>query len=309
MVESRLEVTDELSLVESYGVTVRLADTRKIANAPETKIVAEVLRNTLQNAKIVVERPKDLDATFTEAHVTFSKASDYEASLSSLKEGQTLNHHGLDLVVQSCAPGQAESADDLIAASQKQYMTPSALKYGGTKPSFELLAPGKRPDTVMVRGLPHKWFAADEKKADLATVRRFFEKLCQKLLLEQSVYVRDICLVDSRKDDPILAKLSLDFDVYVQFFTHAAFCAVLRALCGKALSQREAKRPCRYHVDYDQTSFFYRRNHNAPSSSSRAPRTESHASSKDGSWKRKSLESARKDDEEASSSPKRVRFG
>eukprot|EP00735_Rhodelphis_limneticus_P015063 TRINITY_DN9213_c0_g1::TRINITY_DN9213_c0_g1_i1::g.12489::m.12489 TRINITY_DN9213_c0_g1::TRINITY_DN9213_c0_g1_i1::g.12489 ORF type:complete len:341 (+),score=31.08,RD3/PF14473.1/4.3e+03,RD3/PF14473.1/0.14 TRINITY_DN9213_c0_g1_i1:45-1025(+) len=311
-----IKLNDIFSLAPFFRLVLTIQDPKKSSRGPEVKDVTVMFRSLLESkGTAVFPKPvKESTDNNLVVHLDFNRADHFEEFQDRFKPDTKLNCLGIELNVVSCESDLKSTASDIIFSSRRQFMAPSALKGAGkSNPTFESLPPGKRPDTIIVRRLPQRWFAREDNRdqIDESALREIFETLCRTLFPEKSndIFVRYIHTVPTRKDetDEVSSMLSqLDFDVYVQFFTFEAFCEVVRTLCGRVLVKEGAKRHCRYTVEYDRSSYFFGKDRDVRSSSVRTVALPE-ANLGESSWKR-SNSSRENDNDSDDANPKRLRF-
>eukprot|EP00741_Cyanophora_paradoxa_P005099 tig00000857_g4941.t1 len=289
--EAEFYLTHDLYLAHVYRVSLKLTATKPNAQAPDAMSVKEYINAATAGKAFNVEVAKpELKFTFTraveppetKAVLHFKHDADAIAFVKKV-DGRRVFLRGVEFKAEAEENRPAE-----YAAIQREW---ERVFYGGgmkgAKRRFEDLSPGERPDTIVLSGLPSRWFVDDapqpapseagpaepapaapppasSSSTAPATGRtsrlrgpslRVLRTVFSKFGRIRNVEISEVPRTGKESVEEEFER-AMNFLVHVQFFEYADFCRAVRTFASRALHKEGASFICYFKLDFDRTKRF-----------------------------------------------------
>ncbi|SPT17167.1 unnamed protein product [Triticum aestivum] len=176
------------------------------------------------------------------------KYSQWRSSLVEKLDGIDLNLKGVMYRMSVEIP-----ASDDFTAMKKSWEDFYASELFSTRNPVRKIA--KRPDTILVRGVPSRWFAETRisSKASTLVTHTIFSALGKIRTLN----ISNDDELEEKKDETNKGLISgLNCKVWVQFESYDDFHNAMKALCGRSLEKEGSRLKVNYDVTWDREGFF-----------------------------------------------------
>ncbi|KAI5012407.1 A-kinase anchor protein 17A isoform X1 [Hordeum vulgare subsp. vulgare] len=177
-----------------------------------------------------------------------NKYSQWRSSLVQKLDGIDLNLKGVMYRMSVEIP-----ASDDFTAMKKSWEEFYASELFSTRNPVRKIA--KRPDTILVRGVPSRWFAETRisSKASTLVTHTIFSALGKIRTLN----ISNDDELEEKKDETNKGLISgLNCKVWVQFESYDDFHNAMKALCGRSLEKEGSRLKVNYDVTWDREGFF-----------------------------------------------------